>query len=721
MKIYGSASSPDFSKLRILIGDYYSPDSYELIYETSNVTSDLIYELSMEDVNLGSNLLKIEVEDIHGQIAFDTFPFYKDCFAGCIYNGNQYFTGIPKLADLNGDGVEEIIFATTDYNVHVIDAEGIELPGWPLHMSSRLGDKASFSIADINSDNLLEIIFATTNGDVHVLEQNASYLPSWPIEIGSYNSNQLTPMVADINNDGKLEIISGLNGEINVYDEQANLIEGWPVEIGSNNFKYMTIGDINSDGNLEIIIPYGGTVYALNSEGDILEGFPLDLYASGIENPTLVDIDNDKKLDLIFQSTEDIYVYNSDGSIKEGWPAPNHNSFAWENNLIVSDVSENGLLEIITTDNDKLRVFSNGGDEIFSYEENFIDLLSVFDIDDDGENEIILEYRNQILTLNFQGIIESEWNYMASNLYKYVTFSDIQQDGIIEIIGFSNDKGIYVFETNGKISQIVDWFTINHDNYNSRNYHFDGDYISPKNLLKNPSLETDIGHDYYPNWDLDDSISGNDLPDGWKYWNGGDAEGIIDYSKSYSGENSFKISLSEIIEEDRNAIYQDVPIIYKNKYKVSGYVKTNCLDENCYGTILTTCRDENHNQIYNCGFHVPEEDIQRVFGNSDWTKIEYILEGTNRDADYIRVYCYHTPWNSEYPNPGAGTVWCDDFKVEELPKPEEELPVITTIRQPLQPKEIQEELDKKTKELPESKQKLSPLQSFWEKILEILF
>ena len=66
-------------------------------------------------------------------------------------------------------------------------------------------------------------------------------------------------------------------------------------------------------------------------------------------------------------------------------------------------------------------------------------------------------------------------------------------------------------------------------------------------------------------------------------------------------------------------------------------------------------------------------------------------------------------------------MWCDDFKVEEISKPEEELPDIATTRQPLQPKEIQEELDKKTKELPKSKQKLSPLQSFWDKLLEILF
>src|SRR5256886_12013603 len=39
----------------------------------------------------------------------------------------------PRLADLNGDNRNELIFATADGVVHAMRPDGSELPGWPVH------------------------------------------------------------------------------------------------------------------------------------------------------------------------------------------------------------------------------------------------------------------------------------------------------------------------------------------------------------------------------------------------------------------------------------------------------------------------------------------------------------------------------------------------------------------------------------------------------------
>ena len=556
--------------------------------------------------------------------------------------------------------------------------------GWPQLTGGDV--RSSPALGDIDNDNELEIVVGSNDNSVYVWNGDGTIAPGWPQSTdGEVRSS---PALGDIDNDNELEIIvASYDGSVYAWNGDGSFVPGWPILVeGGFIYSSPALGDIDGDGELEIVIGTYGvspSVYAWNGDGTIAPGWPIFIGNWVISSPALGDIDNDGELEIVVGSNDNsVYVWNGDGTIAPGWPK-----------LTGGDVRSSPALG---------------------------------DIDNDNELEIVVGSNdNSVYVWNGDGTIVSGWPQQTGDfLYSSPALGDIDGDDELEIVVGSNDNSVYVWKTEMPYnSEKMDWPMFRHDVQRTGNYNF-GEIIEDiSNKVKNPSFEIDAGIDYYPDWDLDDKIPNNSIPDGWHYWDGGQAEGVMDSQEFFLGNNSFKIDLPEIVEEDRNALYQDVPVVYKNKYKVSGYVKTNCLDENCYGTILTTCRDEDHNQIYGCGFNTPENQIERIFGNSDWTKIEYTLEGDNIDADYIRVYCYHTPWNSEYPNPGAGTILCDDFKVEEISKPEEELPDIATTRQLLQPKEIQEqlELEKKTKELPKSKQRLSPLQGFWDKLLEILF
>ena len=45
----------------------------------------------------------------------------------------------PALADLDGDGVWEVVIASGDGTVHVVDGTGQPLPGWPVRVGPHPG------------------------------------------------------------------------------------------------------------------------------------------------------------------------------------------------------------------------------------------------------------------------------------------------------------------------------------------------------------------------------------------------------------------------------------------------------------------------------------------------------------------------------------------------------------------------------------------------------
>lgn len=188
------------------------------------------------------------------------------------------------------------------------------------------------------------------------------------------------------------------------------------------------------------------------------------------------------------------------------------------------------------------------------------------------------------------------------------------------------------------------------------------DSCHESNLLMNPSYEFDLGLDYFTDWDLDDDIAGNNLADGWStnIWF---YHGVMDFEEVYDGESSIRIYKD--IEYDPQAyVLQDVAIEYGKTYRITGYVKTDCDDSDCYGTIISECIDSEHDWIYrDCDLKLEELEWTKLYGDNDWTRIRFDVTADNEDAAYVRVLCYNTPSPAQS---GIGTVWCDALEVEEV-------------------------------------------------------
>ena len=173
--------------------------------------------------------------------------------------------------------------------------------------------------------------------------------------------------------------------------------------------------------------------------------------------------------------------------------------------------------------------------------------------------------------------------------------------------------------------------------------------------ILNPSFEVDNGTDFYPGYIWDNAVASDDLPDGWRTTAG---YGVIDSSEAFDGLYSLRI------DEAYKGHSQYIPIInYDREFIVSGWVKTNCSNPECFGTIKTYCLDRQASiVISDCDLNSPE-DVPEIRSN-DWTKVEFSIFSDRRDAGFVGVNCYNSPGE---PN-AVGSVWCDDFSVKELPR-----------------------------------------------------
>ena len=126
----------------------------------------------------------------------------------------------PVIADLNGDGNRDIVFATQT-KIYAIQYDGAVLNGFPI---STIGSEilpsdanhivGSIAVADLNGDGKPDIIFGTEGGEIYAFSgATATLVPGFPLSVGSglagspaaaYDSATGSLYLAAISKDGHL-------------------------------------------------------------------------------------------------------------------------------------------------------------------------------------------------------------------------------------------------------------------------------------------------------------------------------------------------------------------------------------------------------------------------------------------------------------------------------------------------------------------------------------
>ncbi len=260
----------------------------------------------------------------------------KDLLPGFpLYLGTS-LEGSPKLADIDGDGVRDIVVPGSDGLVHVFSTRSgvpVEVKGFPYR--TRVIDG-----------------LATDPVDPAVPSYLSSLAYAQPSTSGIVASNiheavVSAPAVVDLDGDGKREIVfASYPGTLYVIDSQGKDLPGWP--------KRMPL--IPS-------CPLDPTKPAPNPCMDVKNGFARGLYAS----PVVVDMNKDGKPEIVQAAFDGkIHVFKVDGSPLEGFPVEVHHPDAAKRARVfttpaVADVTGDGIPEIFTGSNEEVGGGGNAG------------------------------------------------------------------------------------------------------------------------------------------------------------------------------------------------------------------------------------------------------------------------------------------------------------------------------------------------------------------------
>ena len=218
----------------------------------------------------------------------------RDLLPGFPMNLGASVESSPKLADIDGDGIREIVAPDSSGKVHVftmrsgapaevtgfpyrtrrIDGLNTDLssePTIPSYLSSpaykagatggvdpdlaREAIVSAPAVGDLDGDGKVEIVFATWSGTIYVIDAKGQDLPGWPKRLPLVPSCPLdptkpapkpcmdaghdfargtygAPVLIDMNKDGRPEIVIGaFDGNIWVFKADATVLDGFPVAL----------------------------------------------------------------------------------------------------------------------------------------------------------------------------------------------------------------------------------------------------------------------------------------------------------------------------------------------------------------------------------------------------------------------------------------------------------------------------------------------------------
>ena len=271
----------------------------------------------------------------------------------------------PVLADLTGDGVDEIVVATTDGRVRAWQGRSGKLVrGWPRRSRTafatrsaarrigrvRAGFLGTPAAGDIAGRRRPEVVAAGLDGRVYAWHHDGRRVRGFPVRIDAHRPPSperdaaiyASPALAQLNGRGKLDIVVGAgDGKVYAWTGRGARIPGWPVEArdGEDRERIVSspaIGDIDGDGEIDVVEAtaevYGSTpqtsgrVYAWNTKGELKPGWPIEppaLAADAIPiagegtpaSPSLADVDGDGADEVAIAAfTGQPDLYRGDGS-----------------------------------------------------------------------------------------------------------------------------------------------------------------------------------------------------------------------------------------------------------------------------------------------------------------------------------------------------------------------------------------------------------------------
>ena len=389
---------------------------------------------------------------------------------------NVTSTATPMVADLDGDGLPEIIACAYTWDapyysndLHVINGQTGALK-YTISTPQFCNSGQAMTIADVNNDGLAEIFLLAADHHIYCYSYTGNNL--WT----SANTIDYSYILqtADINNDGTAELVCGcfiynaITGTLLLQGTMVDSGMGFGAPHGDHNYYHVpyylfALGDINGNNTLELCA--GNTIYKItinNPNGTTGNQWTILRQSNTMENIVnydgqtfLVDFDSDGDLDicvigvaheLAYSTSHTINVYVWDGQTSDIIAQKElFVNSSWGASIPYSgDLNGNGSPEIIFS-------VPEIGMMVYTYNPSFpynMQLLhqhepfaetagfTVFDFNQDGQNEIVYRGNMELFIVDGNTLenLCTPITAYSPTITEYPIIADVNADGHAEII-----------------------------------------------------------------------------------------------------------------------------------------------------------------------------------------------------------------------------------------------------------------------------------------------
>ena len=313
------------------------------------------------------------------------------------------------------------------------------------------------TVADLDRDGLPEVLFGTASGLLVALDGNGT--ERWSAPLSATRSVPFAPQVQDLDGDGSVDIIVVTNEpSVLRLNDTGGVVWTAPFGVPDLPLSTPTLLDVNGDGVRDVLI--GGKarrIDALNgTDGSIILSYPAGDWTY---TPTVVDLDADGLGEVLFGSDDYlVHAVRANGSVL--WAsAPPWASFI-ENSVAVGDADGDGSLEVFTGDdlNNGPEFALDAATGAFRWSTNFSSYReggqTLADLNGDGGLELLLG----LFSGPFHALRATDgsvlWTYAGGAPHPSTpAVVDVTNDGVPEIL-YVDDAAVRVLDSTGVALQV---------------------------------------------------------------------------------------------------------------------------------------------------------------------------------------------------------------------------------------------------------------------------